>query len=166
MLTEKQKILALAYLKTDKKPKAVSDQLGIPYSAVLKLRKELLEAEQRKTIHELFNMDEAALETLLETVKESLEAATAVLDANINIGETVTVLSSQVNGLAVLEENFQQAATALTKQITLLAIASSEASTVVMLAEALSELQKAFFAKGTNVAIVPGDDKFLKYLRD
>ncbi len=159
-------MLALANLKIGKKPKAVSEQLGIPYSRVLKFRKELLEAEQRESIHELFNMDEVALETLLKTVQESLEAASAVLEANIDIGETVTVLGDQVNGLAILEIDFQQAATALVKQITLTAMASSEASTIVMLAEALSELQKAFFAKGTNVAIVPGDDRFLKYLSD
>ena len=76
-------------------------------------------------------------------------------------------LAKQLNGLDLLESEFQSAAIEIARNLKLQALASSEINTLLTAAEALSKLQTAFFAKGTNVQVNNiNADGFEKYLQD
>ena len=165
-MDEKTRLLALAYLKQEKKPKEVADILDISYAQAVKLRKELEEAEKRGTIQDLFNVSEAVLETVLEAARKELEPTELVLsDTQAIEGELQSIKESVSKG-DLLEKEFQDSALALAKRINSLAASATQAETVVMLARALSELQTSFFAKGANVQVNNFNSGFEEYLRD
>jgi len=166
-LTEKTKLIALAHLKVGKKPKEVADLLDMSYAQALKLNKELAKAEQQDNLQELFNLDEAALETLFEKVQTELtEPMQALTGEVLSVDESISQLSKSVEGLGILEKEMQDAAIVLVKKITVQATTSTTTDTILVLAEALAKLQGAFFAKGTNVQVNNINGSFEKYLRD
>lgn len=166
-LEEKTKILALAHLKTGKKPKDVSELLDISYSQALKLNKELIKAEEQNRIHDLFDLEEAALETLLEKVSDELTPAIAVLEGDVELlNDTLDTVGKTAESAQLLEKELVDAATTLAKKITAQAISTSGTDSLLVLTEALAKLQTAFFAKGTNVQINNMNGNFEKYLKD
>lgn len=164
---EKTRLLALAHLKLDKKPKEVAELLDIAYAKVVRWRKELEEAERRDAIADLFNLDEATLETVLEAAKNELEPhALQLTDKEVLEGELQSIKEGVKSG-QLLEAELSEAATTLTKRISVLAAGATQAETVVMLAKALSDIQTSFFAKGTNVQVNNfGGNNFEEFLRD
>lgn len=168
-LNDRTKLIALAHLKNSESPTEVAKrpELDISYSQALKLSKQLVEAEKRNTVLELFNMEEAALETLLNTVSQELVLTGEILGVESSANTAANGLAKQLNGLDLLESEFQSAAIEIARNLKLQALASSEINTLLTAAEALSKLQTAFFAKGTNVQVNNiNADGFEKYLQD
>lgn len=166
-IKEKTKILALAHLKTGKKPKEVSELLEISYAQALKLNKDLIKAEQQGRIQDLFNLEEAALNTLFEKVSDELIPIVNTLEGDVlAANETLDSIAKGAEGLGILEKELQDAAITLAKRITAQAIATNGTDSLLSLTEALAKLQLAFFAKGTNVQINNMNGNFEKYLRD
>lgn len=166
-LDEKTKLLALAYLKTEKAPREVSDLLNISYASALKLKKELMKAETSGNLHTLFNLEEAALQTLLEKVQDDLSDSVELLagDTTVLEGE-VGRLGSSLVGASVLEKELQDAAVLITKQISIATLTVSSTDGLLTLAEALAKLHSSFFAKGANVQVNNINGSFEKYLQD
>lgn len=166
-INEKTRVQALAYLKVGKKPREISELLeGISYSQVLTLRKQLEKAEIDNTLSSLFNLDELALESILDAAKSSLTIKGEIIPPN-EIDESINNIGNGIAGLGKLETSFQDAADELAKQIKVAALVATEASTLVDLAEALAKLNTSFFAKGTNVQVNNiNAETFQKYLRD
>lgn len=166
-LDDRTKLLALAHLKSNKKPKEVSELLNISYAQALRLSKELIESEKRGTILDLFNLNEAALGSLLQAVKDDVSLPLAILDGEEVLEGELQELSTTVKGAQALDTEMQSTALELAKKIKILAISTSSPDTIVLLSESLSKLQTAFFAKGTNVQVnnFPGG-KFEEFLSD
>lgn len=166
-LTDRERLIALAHLKTGKTPKQTSELCSVSYAQALNLNKKLVEAEKRNTVLELFNLKEAALETLLESVQSQLSEASTDLAIVDELTGEVSELREEFANLSMLDKEMQDAATELTKKIKVQAVLSTEISTLLVLAEALSELRKAFFATGTNIQVNNlNSDNFQKYLSD
>lgn len=166
-IEEKTKILALAHLKMGKKPKEVSELLEISYAQALKLNKELIKAEQQNRVQDLFDLEEAALETLLEKVSDDLTPALHVLEGDVEtLDNVLTTVGQNVEGMQLLEKELTDAAIQLAKKITAQAVATSGTDSLLILTDALAKLQTAFFAKGTNVQINNMNGNFEKYLKD
>jgi hypothetical protein len=165
-MDEQTRLLTLAHLKNGTKPADVSDLMGITYAAVLKLRKELKVAEEKNTILQLFSLDEAAVEILLESVKKQLKPAIEAFGIGELVEEQVQDLSDRVDGGSALNQELQQAGSALANKITQAAIGASSADTVLSLAKALCELQRAFFgdSSGGGPGAIPATS-FEKHLR-
>lgn len=167
-MDERQRLIALAHLKLGKSPREAAELVGITYAAAVTLRKQLAEAEEQQSIKQLFNLPEAAFDTLIESVKENTIAA---LEGELVTGKEIETafneLSAGVKGLQALEVDMQKAATALARNITLMAVTASSSDTILNLAEALHKLQTAFFAKGTNIQINNnGPAKFEAFLSE
>lgn len=166
-LEERTKILALAHLKTGKRPKEVSDLLDISYSQALKLNKELTKAEERNNLQDLFNLEEAALNTLLEKVSDDLSPAIEVLEGGVErLDDMLANVGQNVEGMQILEKELTDAAIQLAKKITMQTVATSGTDSILILTDALAKLQTAFFAKGTNVQVNNMNGNFEKYLKD
>jgi hypothetical protein len=149
-MDEQTRLLCLAHLKNGIKPAEAAERVGVSYGTALKLKKQLYEAEQRDKVRELFKLDKAALEILLDSVEKQLEPAIEAF----GIGELVETesheLAESISGGSLLNKEFQTSASAIAKKITSVAAASNNADTILSLAKALCELQRAFFANETN----------------
>lgn len=165
---DKLKLIGLAHLKLGKKPKEVAELCEVNYAKALRWAKELLAAEKRNAVLDLFQMDELVLNSLLEMVQTDVSNAVELLGEDSTIvGEVVKDIAKGAVGLQILETEFQDTAKTLNQQIKTLALIANEADTIVMLADALAKLQNSFFAKGTNVNIANfSDGGFEKFLGD
>lgn len=165
-LDEKTKLMALAHIKAGRKPKEVADLLDISYSQALRLSKDLSEAERRGDIQSLFRLDEAALDTLIESAKSELAIPEELATSSAIEGE-LDDLRESLQGLDELDTAMQEAAGALTKRLKTLSSSATQPDTILMLARALSELRNSFFAKGANVSLNNFDSKtFEDFLSD
>lgn len=164
-LSEQTKLIALAYLKQGMKPKEVAEEANMSYSQALKLSKQLVEAERRDAVLELFNVEEAVMDQLLEAVKNN-DDLLSILPQETLSGELET-FKEAANGLGMLDREMQDTALELTKRIKILAVTSTNADTISSLSESLAKLQTAFFAKGANVQVNNFNSaEYEKYLRD
>ena len=161
---EQTKLLALAHLKTGLAPKEVAELLNISYSAALKHKKELMQAESKNAVLDLFDLEAAALETLLEKVKTELTPAIDVLEGDLELADALSNIDSSVKKGSALEKELQDAAVEVTRKVAAAAILTNSTETLLTLAEALAKLQGAFFAKGTNVQVnqMGSFERFLK----
>jgi len=165
-MDEQTRLLALAHLKNGKKPADTADVMGISYAATLKLRKELLAAEERDKILELFQLDKAALGILLESVSKQLKPAIEAFDIGKEVEGEVEDLSKRIDGGSLLNQELQQAGSALANKITSVATVATSADTIMSLAKALCELQNAFAGERTSgIGALPATS-FEKYLRN
>lgn len=166
-MDEQTRLLALAHLKNGKKPVDTADIMGISYAACLKLRKELLAAEKRDKILELFDLDKAALGILLESVSKQLQPAIEAFNIGEAVEGEVQDLSKRIDGGSLLNQELQQAGSALANKITSVATVATSADTIITLAKALCELQTAFYGNSNNnsVGALPATS-FEKHLRN
>lgn len=166
-MKEHNKLVALAKLKLGMKPMEVADTTeDVSYSQALSLKRKLEDAELNNTVNELINMDEAAFELMLESVRRDLSKPASELGlANILEGELVE-LDKSIKAAKVLEEELYIAGATLTRKIQQMAVTATTSDTVLVLAEALSKMQTSFFAKGTNIQINQQGGKFETFLKD
>lgn len=145
-MDEQTRLLTLAHLHNGKKPADVAELTGVSYASALKLRKELHAAEQRDRIHDLFKLDKAALNILLDSVRKQMVPAIEAFDVGDQVEREVDALADGINGAQVLDKQLQQSASAIANKITSVAMAANNADTLLSLSKALCELQRAFFA--------------------
>jgi len=146
LMDQQTKLLCLAHLKNGEKPADAAEFAGISYAAALKLKKELHAAEERGKILELFDIDKASLEILLEGVKKQMVPAIDAFDIGEEVEEAVHGLAESASGGNILNTQLQDSASAIAKKITTVAMAANNADTLLSLSKALCEIQRAFFA--------------------
>lgn len=165
-IDERAKLVALAHLKTGKKPAEVATLVDIPYSTALKLNKDLKAAEEQDAVLELFNVSEAAFQSIIQAASEDLAIAGELVGAD-EVSRQLSTIKEGVDGLKMLDASFQRAANTIANQINLMAASAEHTDSIVNLAEALAKLQSSFFAKGTNVQINNYDkESFQQFLGD
>lgn len=145
-MDEQTRLLALAHLHNGTKPADVAELTGISYASSLKLRKELHAAEERDRIHDLFKLDKAALNILLDSVRKQLVPAIEAFNVGEAVEAEVDRLADSIDGGQLLDRQLQESASAIANKITSVAMAASNADTLLSLSKALCELQRAFFA--------------------
>ena len=164
-MDEQTRLLTLAHLKNGMKPADAADVMGISYAATLKLRKELLAAEEKDKILSLFKLDKAALEILLESVTKQLIPAIEAFNIGEAVEGEVQDLTDRIDGGSLLNQELQSAGSALANKIKLTATVANNADTVLALAKALCELQRAFMGETGGVGALPATS-FERHLRN
>jgi len=168
-MDESTKLGAFAHLKNGLTPAEVSDLMPeVSYAQALRLRKELVAAEETNTLNQLFNMEDAAIELLLEAVQQKLSEPAEVLESANLVPAEINRIAQGVAGAQKLDVSAQQAAEAILLKIKLVAPMTANSETLVSLADALCKIQVAFFGPAGGPA---GSDSnspgsFEKYLRD
>ena len=143
------RLLTLAHLHMGKTPTEASDAVpDCSYTGALKLKKALMAAEDSSTVLDLFNLEEAALEVLMESVKKQLMPAIEAFGVGELVEEQTKELTKSIHGGQQLNIEFQSAASELANKIKQAAVISNNADTVLSLAKALVELQNSFFGQG------------------
>lgn len=164
-MDEKTRLLTLAHLKNGLKPAIAADRTGVSYGAALKLKKELKAAEEKNKIQQLFDLDKASLEILLESVTKELVPAIEAFDIGPQVEEQTHILTKELNGASVLNDELQNAGLALANKIKQAAAVSANADTILALSQALCELQTAFFGNTINTNATLPASSFEKHLR-
>jgi len=118
-INERDKLIALAHLHSGKTAKEIPDLVpALSYPQALRLRKELEKAKEADTLQDLFNIEEAALNSLLEAVKDELTEATEALTGDlVPLDDAVGKLASNVEGMQLLERELSDSARIVVKQI-------------------------------------------------
>lgn len=163
-MDEQVRLLTLAHLKNGMKPADAGELMGISYAASLKLKKELIAAEERGKILQLFQLDKAALGILLDSVTKQLTPAIEAFNIGELVENEVHDLSDRIDGGSMLNQELQEAGSALARKITVTAAVATSADTILSLAKALCELQNAFTGD-SGVGALPATS-FEKHLRN
>ena len=168
-ISERDKLIALAHLHAGKTAKEIPDLVpDISYPQALRLRKELEKAKDADQLQALFDLEGAALESLLSSVKDELsEAAEALTGDYLPLEDAIGKVASNVEGMQLLERELSDSARTVVKQIKIAAGATTSTESLLILSEALSKLQTAYF-KSSNVQIanLGGGGGFEKFLSD
>lgn len=167
-LDEKSKLIALAYLHQGKSPREVEELCpGVSYAQALRLRKELDHAIKENTLAELFSLEQAALDSLLQNVQLELgEAAKVLTGDDVILKDEISKLADGVQTGQQLQADINRAASVTVAKLQLVAQTTSSFEALVAVAEALSKLQTAFFKTGNiNIANFPNGSKFEEFLR-
>lgn len=161
-MDEQVRLLALAHLKNNTTPADTAEIMGISYVSALKLRKELFAAEKHDTILELFKLNKAALNILLESVTKQLTPAIEAFNIGELVESEVRDLAKSINGAQILNIELQAAALALTNKITQVAIIANNADTLLNLAKAICELQAVFKISNPDMPVIGSFERYLK----
>lgn len=164
-MDEQTRLLTLAHLKNGMKPADAGELMGISYAACLKLRKELKAAEEKGKILQLFALDRAALEILLESITKQLIPAIDAFDIGELVESEVHNLSDRIDSGSMLNQELQSAGSALANKIRTAGTISNSADTILALSKALCELQRAFNGDTGGIGALPATS-FEKHLRD
>jgi len=160
------RLMALAHLHMGRTPTETSDLVqDCSYTAALKLKKALMAAEESATILELFDLEAATLEVLMESVKEKLTPAIEAFGVGELVEAEVHELSTGIKGGQLLNVELQNAASAIANKIKGAATVSNNAETILSLAKALVELQNSFFGAGAHGAGGAQDASVLDFER-
>lgn len=142
------KYKAITMLNNGSAPKDITSALDIPYSKVLRWRKELQETKTKEDVQTLIDVDQAVVHRAAEIVKDEFE------EISDSAGELVSQVVSKVDGLQLLNDKLQSVGLDLATHIEAMAISIEEPKDLMILVDSLSKLQTAFFSKGNNVNIL------------
>ena len=148
------RLQAMGLMQVDDSPNSlreIAGDIGVPYSRLLKWRKEMREAVEEGNIHALVNTDQVILHRVAEEVQHELEEI-APTEAEAIEGDIAQVLTG-IEGLNVLSDDLQKVALVIAKKLSGMALLLSDPKDVLLLVESLTKLQTAFFAKGTSVTV-------------
>lgn len=154
MADQETKLKFLARITTDPHTRLhdLAKELEVKYATLYKWREEYLEAEAAGNVSAVINADELMLARVAEQVRNDLDCAGLPVDS---VDGAVTKLTASIDGLRALDTKLTAAAQAVTSRI--IGVAGRhdlEPRDLLTLANALSSLQTAFFAKGTNVNVL------------
>jgi hypothetical protein len=160
-LTDQNRLIALAYLHQGKTPREVEKLMPdmISYPQALRLKKELEQAIEEDTLKDLFSLPDAALEHLMDQTKEFLaDAATELTGTVMPLTEALEEITDRVKVSKLLEVELGNAAIALVKRMKQKALQVENVDSILVLSEAISKLQIAFFkTSNINIAQFPAD---------
>lgn len=145
-LSDTDKAVIITKLLEEQEPKHIAESMEhVSYPQVLRLRRQLEEAQKTNTVHELMNLDDAAMEML----KSSVQSQQATLAAPL-AGELISKTEEVIDNVKLMKS--AEAASAKTaevifKQIELRAAVTTSSDTLLVLAEASSKLHTALFGK-------------------
>ena len=150
------KLKVLGRMQLDSSPanlRTISTELKLPYSKLIKWRKELKEATDAGDISSLVDADQLLIHRVAEDVKNDLK------DLAPTEGEFIeAAVDDVVDGIdsyKVLNTRLQTTALVLAQKIDNMADIAVTAKDVIVLVDALAKLQLAFFNKSvTNVNVL------------
>ena len=132
-------------------------ELGVSYGTLFKWRKEYLDAKLAGDISTCVNVDELIIARAADSVRDDLitlhpESKTAIEGS---IVQEVTAVTTGLSALQLLDTRLTTAGLGLAARIATMSNRHDlEPRDLLTLASALSNLQTAFFTKGTNVNVL------------
>ena len=139
----------ISKLINGEKSTAIAAELDVPYTKVLRYKREFEKAEREGTLAEIVDIDAVLLMKLMNDYKESTpEGLLPVVEEAI--GE-LTAVKSTADALA---QNMQIAAATTTDKIKVMVGQATTPGEIEILASALCALQNAFFNKNSTQVLV------------
>jgi len=154
--SDEDKLKILAKMQIDSSPAAlrtISEEMKVPYTRLIKLRKELEQATEDGDISTLVNADAIVVHRVAEEVRQDLKDL-APAEGEL-ISADVDKVVDGIEGLTVLSTRLQTTALTLASKINNLADTAVDSKDILILVESLSKIQMAFFNKNiTDIKIL------------
>jgi len=147
---EDKKYPAMGLIKAGETNAAIAQKLEVPVSTITKWRKSVESIETKEDLAGFLNVDKEILHRIADHVKEEL---TEELDTPV-AGELVDDIVTQMDEMQELNLELIQVGRKLTDKIRSMTRSIQNESELMVLVEALTKLQNAFFAKGANVNVL------------
>lgn len=149
------KLQALGLLQQGNSAKDVARQLSIPYPTVLKWKPEAESIKYKVDLETVLDVDKVILHELAESTKDKLNELVE------EGSELVEQVLTKIDNIGILQTNLQLSGTAVLIKINDLIEKCNNADDILILVEAISKLQTAFFSKGANVNVLnmPGSQQ-------
>lgn len=167
-MNEEIRLKAFGFLQVDSSPSRLRElvkELDVPYSTLLKWRKELNAATKEGNVFSLINADQLMLHRVAE--ESRLELKKLAPEEGELIEAEVNDVINGVEGLQVLNKQLQTTAIKLARRVDSLTASTVYGKDIAILVDALTKLQIAFFNKTTNTINVQnntyGDDSISKF---
>jgi len=144
------KYKVLSRLLNNELPRHVADTMpDVTHSQVIRWKRELDTSRTNGTVAELMDMDQEALDEVLEMVSMS---APALLEHDIDA--SLGTLSKSLSALDALQSDFILTASQMNIRVRSLAMSAENVGDLSMLSDVLCNLQSTFFNKNvTNVQV-------------
>lgn len=167
-MSDELKYTVLSKLLSGESPSKITADIDeVPYSTILRWKRELDEARLNGSIADLINLDSALVGELIQQVKDNSPAELS--DAvESSLGE----VRKMKNIGDALQEDLQRTASQFNTKIRTLALSTTSISELQSLTTILVELQTAFFNKNQTQVNVQnnygsqGDSKYGAFLSD
>lgn len=138
------KYQALSMLHAGDEPRMVSAKLEVPVFTIVKWKKELAESVEQGGVSTLVDLDRVVLGEII----------TKVVEADPTLAEAADSITNKLSSMDRLSEELHSTAIHINSQVKKLAICAESAPELIMLAEVICEIQKAFFnSQSTNVNV-------------
>lgn len=144
MTKEQEKFKIISKLINDEAPKDIANELEVPYTKVLRFKKEYEQSVIDGQVGELIDLDQVMRDELLNQVQEGMPSF-----VQEQAGEVVSEIKAKLTTLDALGEDLQVTAAAITKKIKSMAMSIDHVSELESLSTALCSLQNAFFNKNS-----------------
>lgn len=158
---EKKFYTAVSRMDAGQEPKQVASDLDVSYATVIRWRREYVAAKEQGKLDQLLDLDKLAIELAIESSPTAGK-----------LMPELKAVAKKVEGLQVLQEQFQATALFLNSQIKTRAASAESTGEVLDLVEGLCNLQNAFFNKQTTQVNVQnnyggaGQSKYSGFLSD
>lgn len=152
---DEHKLKAIGLLSEGNNAKDVARQLSIPYPTVLKWKPEAESIKTKDDLETVLDVDKVILHELAESTRDKLNELTE------DGGELVEQVLTKIDNIGILQTNLQLSGTAVLTKVNELIDACNNPDDILILVEAISKLQTAFFSKGANVNVLnmPGSQQ-------
>jgi hypothetical protein len=157
-LEDKVRLTALAYLYQGKTPKEVEELVKeISYAQALRLSKELKQAQEDDDVANLFNLRGVAIDVIIDQAKAIIEAQDIPMAGTLlDVSSTLEGIKDDITASKLLKAELAIAGVEVVKKINLLARSTNSSEVLMNLAQALAQMQNAYFKTAT-VRLQPGD---------
>lgn len=159
--SEEVKLKALGKIHLDSTPvnlRQISEDDSIPYSTLIRWKRELEEAEAKGELDTLVDVDKLLVHRIAEETAQELKDL--VPSEGELIDKEISEVTKAIDGYQVLNQKLQVAALGIADQISLLASACTNTKELALLASSLSVLQTAFFNKGTSINVLQQNNNY------
>lgn len=138
-LGDQTKYKIISRLLNEEKATVIAEDLDVPYSTVIRLNRELKEAQASGDVAAIMDVDAGVLATLADEIRA--ETPDGVLD------DTVATIKATKTALDVLQVDLQVAAKIIVDRAKHMSMSVESVGEIESLAETLCKLQNAFFNK-------------------
>ena len=145
---DNDKFKAMGLFKAGFSAREIAKEVPIPYSALLRIRKEAERMGTKEDLELILDTDSVVIHDLAEGIRGKLEELTEDGD------EIVNGVLERVDRLQELQIDLQESGIKVLQKIDDLLDTCSEAAEIVILVDSIAKLQTAFFSKGTNVNVL------------
>ena len=150
-MSEDTKFKILLEIEKGATPREISETFNVPYSRVLRMRRELTAAKETNEVQSLVNVEQEVVHRIAEEVRKDL----AEMSPNENTDKAIEGVIEAIDGYQLLNTKTQESAMKIIERLNSMVSICMTPIELEVLANSLTKIHIAFFNKNsTSVQIL------------